>query len=130
MSASAFQFSEPKMREVTFTVNDAFIAARNEVEINTNIENRQEYADNGSEAMVQMRIEIGEKEGASPFYLSIVYQSEFRWKPDTFNKEQIDTFLQKNAVLLLLSYARPAIAAITNFSKFPSYNIPYIDLTN
>ena len=43
--------------------------------------------------------------------------------------EQIDNLLRKNAPALLLSYARPLIASITNASKFPTYNIPFLDFS-
>ena len=53
--------------------------------------------------------------------------SGFTW--NDLDDEMVDTLLRQNAPALLLSYARPIIASITNASKFPTYNIPFFDFS-
>ena len=60
--------------------------------------------------------------------LEIKLASEFSWQDLAENK--IDVLLRQNAPALLLSYARPIISSITSASKFPTYNIPFLDFSS
>ena len=42
--------------------------------------------------------------------------------------KQDTSVLEKNAQALLIGYLRPIVANITNVSKFPAYNLPFINL--
>ena len=51
--------------------------------------------------------------------------SDFEW--EDMDESMIDTMLHINAPALLLGYMRPIVATITNSSKYPVYNLPFIN---
>ena len=51
--------------------------------------------------------------------------SDFKW--EDLDEKTVDSMLNLNAPALLLSYMRPIVANITNSSKFPTYNLPFIN---
>ncbi|MCC8122359.1 MAG: protein-export chaperone SecB [Oscillospiraceae bacterium] len=129
MKKSKFQFASPVMLELEFLTNGGFSPGDEVVDIETQVSSRH-IIDGENAATVQLLIEIGEKSENCPFFLRTVYQANFTWDKDSLDDKVVDRLLKQNAVLLLLSFARPAIATITNFSEYAPYNIPYIDLTD
>ena len=61
-----------------------------------------------------------------PFELEIKVASDFKWD-DSLSDEKVEYMLNTNAPALLLSYMRPIVANITNASKIPAYNLPFIN---
>lgn len=62
---------------------------------------------------------------AAPFKLWIKVASDFVW--EELPKEVLDIMLNCNAPALLLGYMRPIVANVTNSSKFPTYNLPFMN---
>ena len=56
------------------------------------------------------------------------FTANFRWS-EALDEQRRDSLLKQNAPALLVSYARPIIAMITNASRFPAFNIPFINFT-
>lgn len=71
-----------------------------------------------------MFLSIGEISEKNPFFINISEAAGFKWEDDT---EDVDKLLSQNAPALLLSYMRPTISMITAASKYPAYNLPYIN---
>ena len=88
-----------------------------------------QYNKADTKAVVELQLKIGGKAKEAPFMISVVMGAMFRWEEGDFSEEAIDKLLHRNAVSLLLSYARPIIATVTSQSRFPTYDLPYIDLT-
>ena len=53
--------------------------------------------------------------------------SKFLWE-EGLNEQEIRNALEINAPSLLVSYVRPLVALITGSSKYPSWNIPFLDM--
>jgi len=118
------------MLELEFSTNNDFEPVEeSSVDLGIQVSSRHSPIIENS-ALVQLHIQIGEKNEKYPFFLNTIYQAEFCWDSDAVDGEMAEKLLSKNAVLLLMSYARPAISTITNFSKFASFDIPFMDLTN
>ena len=81
------------------------------------------------EAVVELNIIIGAKENnEAPFYVDMVMGAIFKWD-DSYDENTVKDLLSINAPALLLGYARPIIATITNMSPFPAYNLPFYNFT-
>lgn len=130
MHSSGFQFSTPIMTRSTFALNEEFQPEEHEeVEIPTQIKTRRRISEEDASAYVEIEVEVGKESGLLPFHVVVSYSAEFKWKPDDFEGEKLESLLSKNAPALLLGYARIAISTITNFSPYPAYNLPFIDFT-
>ena len=78
-------------------------------------------------AYVNVQVNIGDDENA-PFKLCVSMYARFYWD-NSYDNLEVDHFLNYNAVALLISYIRPVMANITMNSRFPAFNLPFIDLT-
>lgn len=129
MSFTSFQFTNPLLIHSEFHMlrplksNDS--AA---VHLMRNITKPQEEK---YSAIIELTIQINKKENEidkdACFYAEITMQSKFTWD-DSVDDSLLDTLLEKNATSLLISYARPIVAMLTNSSPLPAYNIPFINL--
>ena len=72
---------------------------------------------------------MGSKDDTTPFYIEAEETADFRWEEGAFEDAQVQRLLEQNGTALLISYLRPIIATITAASPYPSYNLPYLDLT-
>ena len=72
--------------------------------------------------------DLDDFENDQPFALKCTVEAEFEWSEKIQNDGKIDILLEKNAQALLIGYLRPIVANITNVSKFPAYNLPFINL--
>ena len=54
--------------------------------------------------------------------------SEFSWE-DEKEDDLISELLNINAPALLTGYMRPIISLITSSSRFPTFNLPFLDFT-
>ena len=52
------------------------------------------------------------------------------WWEDELEDMLVDKLLKANATSLILSYMRPIISNITNNSKYPVFNLPFLDMQN
>ena len=117
------------MRKAVFQVNEGFQNEDGGIEMPASISTRRWVDDDASTAYVEREVLVGEKTKKYPFYAAVSYGADFRWKPGTFDGERLERLLSQNAPALLLGYVRVAIATLTNFSPYPSYNLPFVDLT-
>lgn len=127
MKTSDFQFSTPTLSKLQFEINKNFVLNKAGIEfgIQTNIDIHK--SDKANQAIVSFTIIIGEVSDNVPFYIIATEEASFKWSED---ENDIDILLNQNAPALLLAYLRPIIAAVTSSSKYPSYNIPFINFTN
>lgn len=128
MKTSSLQFSDPHMTKASFSVNKEFSPAEN-VDIPIQISVHRNWNEGESNALIELEVTIGKDSAEFPFYVSVSYEANFKWEEDVVQGSTLETLLSQNAPALLLGYVRPAIASITNFSIYPSYNIPFINFT-
>ena len=128
MKQSSFQFSDPFLKDISFSINEDFSPPADgvSIEIETEVEVHPSKED-GRSALVNIHISLGRSAESAPFTLSMTMAAVFRWE-EPFSKEAVDKLLSKNAPALLIGYARPIIAMVTNASPFPAYNLPFINL--
>lgn len=131
MKKSQFEFSNPHLVKIEYHENDGFTydPSRGAIDVPITIGRNKKIADSSHSAEVSLQIQIGQSNNTLPFYIEIVLSANFQWNSDVFSEEQVSNLLSQNAPALLLSYARPIIASITNVSAFPTYNIPFLDFT-
>lgn len=128
MKESSFRFSNPGIVYMKFVENSNFrLEQEKEIEIGTKIQVKHNET-RGYECDVNVAICIGEESEAKPFLLEIEVSACFKWD-ESVEKDKVDFLLNQNAPALLISYARPIVAMITNASHYPVYNLPFIDLT-
>lgn len=125
MKKSSFQFVNPNVQAIEFYENKNFIQENFtgfQIGLSYKIENKTEFS-----AEVILRLKIGGDDGV-PFNVMVQMGATFEWDKTCF--ENLECFLNKNAVALLVSYIRPVVSNITSFSKYPTLNIPFIDLSD
>lgn len=124
---SPFQFTTPMLSYLLFEPNEDF-NIQSDKEIQTQIRMGVAIKKNNfsPEATVDLTVEIGEKDGESPFYIRAVESGNFRWENE-FNDEMVKRLLNQNAPTLLLSYLRPIIVHITAASPYGLQNIPFVN---
>lgn len=126
MKESIFKFKSPEVEKVMFVTNDNFDDNKYEG-ITIGGRTQIQKAEKEPIAKVRLRVKIGDKSEKFPFLIDIVIAGMFSWEEDT-NEENIDALLRINAPSLLLSYVRTVIASITSYSKFSTFNIPFINM--
>lgn len=126
MNRSKFQFSNPELEEMEFSVNQEFNQEKCDgIEMQSNIEVQ---VLEGNEARVQLTLNIGNESELQPFRIRVKMGADFMWD-ETIEKDKAQKLLNINAPAVLLSYIRPIVANMTNSSKYPALNIPFIDFT-
>ena len=126
MEASKFQFTNPYMEVVAFQ-GSGEKSAEKDVPLSNTIRVQVKKDEKKHEASVRLIIKTDAGTDGELFKLVVKMVSQFRWKD--LEDEKVDILLHQNAPALLLSYARPIIASITNASRFPTYNIPFLDFS-
>lgn len=127
---SSFQFSNPSLINLSFSINEDFSMKDNEgtnIDVKTEISIKDGLEKNSS--MVILKLEIGARESSSPFHIQAEEAAIFNWNADTIDEFQRDKLLKQNAPALLLSYLRPTIAMITSASPFVAYNVPFMNFS-
>lgn len=126
MNKSKFQFSNPELERIEFSVNDAFdseecdgIAMQSNTEIKVL---------DGNEAYVALTLNIGDESVGQPFNILVKMRAKFCWD-ESIDDEKIKKLLNINAPAALLSYIRPIVSSMTGSSRYPALNIPFIDFT-
>ena len=130
MGTSHFQFSNPILSELQFYINDTYNADVEEISVNLGMSiNKNRISE--TEATVELTVKIGEQSENAPFYVMATEGAIFRWEDDSFDAEpDVEKFLDVNAPALLLSYLRPIVSSVTMASKYPAYNIPFINFND
>lgn len=129
MQASKFEFSNPHMTHASFEINEGYSNSGEEVQMPIHIDTKHAMNESGVEAIVAIVVSVGGDSAEFPFFASMTYTADFRWEDGAFTEDTLKTLLSHNAPALLLGYTRPALANLTGFSKYPAYNLPFIDLT-
>ena len=127
MMVSSFQFSNPSLINLSFSINEDFSMKDNErtdIDVMTEISIKDGLEKNSS--MVILKLEIGSRGSSSPFYIQAEEVAIFNWDAYAIDESQRDKLLKQNAPALLLSYLRPTIAMITSASPYDSYNVPFM----
>lgn len=127
MQSSAFQFKTPVMSKAVFQINEGYQKKGAAINMPAHIQTQKYMDENASSAHVEIEVTVGEQTEEYPFYVFVSYGADFRWEPGTFEGKRLDLLLSRNAPALLLGYARVAISTLTNFSPYPSYNLPFVD---
>ena len=128
MQSSSFQFTNPFLAHFEFEINTKYLH-NDDIPINIPITFNVHIDKKPSEfsAIVELTVELGERDESSPFFIKAVEAAKFEWQKSEITNP--DNFLEVNAPALLLSYLRPVISTITAASPFNAYNIPFIDFT-
>lgn len=126
MVQSAFKFTNPKLENIQFAVNEKFIKDKYDgmnIEANTSIAKCED-----KNAVVKLQLNLGGIEEQQPFEMTISMSAKFRWEEE-IPEDKIDNLLQVNGAAILLSYIRPTIAYITTQAGLPPFHIPFMNMT-
>ena len=126
MKESFFRFSDPHITSIQYKDNPDFDPESFE-DMRIDFTNHIGRSKEQNKAQVTVNMEIGDDK-ASPFQIRIAMRAYFEWD-DCDNEELVQELLEKNAVSLLIGYIRPLVSMITSSSRFPTFNLPFIDLT-
>lgn len=133
MEQSAFQFTPPELKYISYKSLDSFkpeVKANVEIQVRSTVSEIVEIPDSEEQsATVSVSIKVGQEEENSPFVIEVTEAALFKWNKAAYSEEQLDALLTQNTVALLISYIRPIIAGVTAASRYPSYNLPYLDVT-
>jgi preprotein translocase subunit SecB len=131
MEQSKFSFRNPWLTKLEYIVNESFLPQNDGTsDIPCSIRHQLDIVDDESIANIEITLEVGDNSDKYPFYVLISFESDFKWDTDSFSEDTLKELLNKNAPALLLSYARPIVAMITNSSKYPVFNLPFVDFNN
>lgn len=123
MKKSSFQFKDPKLIHFTFSINDEFNSEIfNDMSLKSTVKIDKEKNENT--ASVDLQLKIGDE--TAPFIVDITMGSDFKWDI-SIEEAKVYNLLSFNAPALLLGYMRPIVSLITAKSKYPEFNIPFID---
>lgn len=126
MNNSKFQFRDPQLEELHFEENDSYELGEESglsIESETNI---GEVSNNS--AYISMTLKIGDGSNNQPFKIVVRMGADFMWD-EGIPDEMLRQMMEMNASAVLLSYIRPIVAMVTNSSKYPVLNIPFVDFT-
>ena len=124
MILSDFQYKNPRLVNMTFSERNVDGAIPENLVIQNKFHVGVEKHETKQEARVTLSAVIGDLEVA-PFMITVAVAADFEWKE--LPEESIDSMLQINAPALLLGFLRPIVFSITNVSRYPAYNIPFIN---
>ncbi len=130
MKKSSLKFTNPIITKLEYQINPQSEECENDsINISNVFKANIKKIEDKNEAIVELNIIIGQKEETpSPFYVDMIIGAVFRWD-NAFDENTVQDLLSINAPALLLGYARPIIATITNMSPFSSYNLPFYNFT-
>lgn len=129
MKESNFQFTQPVLTKLNFSINQDFEFSEEKqagLEMETKVGIGKYDYNSENDTIVSLSLKIGEESSEFPFFIDTCIIAKFKWEK-SFPKKQVDSLLSKNAPSLLLGYLRPIIANVTNSSPFPPYNIPFMN---
>ena len=123
LKESKFKFEKPILKRFSFNENEAF---EKKEELKIEIELEKEIArkeKTGGVSVILKTVNSNE----IPFFIEIEMYSKFIWEEE-LTEEEIINALEINAPSLLISYIRPLVALVTGSSKYPAWNIPFLDM--
>ena len=118
LKESKFKFEKPILKRFSFNENEAF---EKKEELKMEIELEKEIT--GGVSVILKTVNSNE----IPFFIEIEMYSKFIWEEE-LTEEEIINALEINAPSLLISYIRPLVALVTGSSKYPAWNIPFLDM--
>ena len=116
LKESKFKFEKPILKRFSFNENEAF-EKKEELKIEIELEKT------GGVSVILKTVNSNE----IPFFIEIEMYSKFIWEEE-LTEEEIINALEINAPSLLISYIRPLVALVTGSSKYPAWNIPFLDM--
>lgn len=125
MRESKFQFRDPYLEELYFVEHEEFDIGEVNIEMKNSTNTQVTRSVNDNSAKVELTLEINIDNKEAPFELRIKFSSYFRW--EDLDEKAVEDLLKYNAPALLLGYMRPIVAGITSSSRFPTYNLPFIN---
>ena len=123
LKESKFKFEKPILKRFSFNENEAFEKKEElkiEIELEKDIERKEKT---GGVSVILKTVNSNE----IPFFIEIEMYSKFIWEEE-LTEEEIINALEINAPSLLISYIRPLVALVTGSSKYPAWNIPFLDM--
>lgn len=101
-----------------------------EGEIETQIETRHAFADNGeNKAKTELILNVfPDTEKTAPFRVEIKMEGIFTW--DDSLKGKVEDFMEVNAMALLYSYARPIVTQLTTAANCTPLILPMMNFTS
>lgn len=121
---SSFRFSKPELAEFFFSENENFDENKFQaIEVRTKTNIVMSSAD-AKAATVTLTLSVEDEN--SPFQLNVTMRAGFQWNDDDL--DYVNEFLRISAPSMLVSYIRPMIATITANSKYPIWQLPFLDL--
>lgn len=123
LKESKFKFEKPILKRFSFNENEAFEKKEElkiEIELEKEIERKEKT---GGVSVILKTVNSNE----IPFFIEIEMYSKFIWEEE-LTEEEIINALEINATSLLISYIRPLVALVTGSSKYPAWNIPFLDM--
>ena len=123
LKESKFKFEKPILKRFSFNENEAFEKKEElkiEIELDKEIERKEKT---GGVSVILKTVNSNE----IPFFIEIEMYSKFIWEEE-LTEEEIINALEINAPSLLISYIRPLVALVTGSSKYPAWNIPFLDM--
>lgn len=127
MKQSNFQFSNPRLLNISYNINENF----NNEEVKFSIKNeitKHFSKEKKQEAHVSLRVTLGEQSESYPFFITLEIAAFFKVE-DEISDQNFNKLLDINAPAMLLSYARPIVSLITSQSGYPAFDIPFINFT-
>lgn len=125
MKPSQFRFVNPYLDEISFSANPSFVKGQKPVTIDNSFKVKVDWDKTENKANVQLTLSTNSENENAPFKITVKMSSDFEW--EDMDESMVDTMLHINAPALLLGYMRPIVATITNSSKYPVYNLPFIN---
>ena len=119
LKESKFKFEKPILKRFSFNENEAF-EKKEELKIEIELEKKEKT---GGVSVILKTVNSNE----IPFFIEIEMYSKFIWEEE-LTEEEIINALEINAPSLLISYIRPLVALVTGSSKYPAWNIPFLDM--
>ncbi|QHI73813.1 protein-export chaperone SecB [Aminipila terrae] len=127
MKNSDFQFNNPRLTNFEFNFNrDADFDKSKDFTLETNFDININNIKGKNKSIVELSILVTEKNGF--FTIKAEIGSSFSWN-DSVDSTVLDVLLKQNAPALLVSYLRPIIVNITNYSPIGAIDLPFIDFT-
>ena len=127
LKKSGFQFTDPHVQDLEFHVNEEFDESKFEgFQIGSEVSNAVIEADR--RAFVRLKLTIGQPGETAPFVCTIVMMAKFEVE-EPVASDFFEDLISVNAPALLMSYARPIIALITDQGGFPSFHLPFMNFT-
>ena len=123
LKESKFKFEKPILKRFSFNENEAF---EKKEELKIEIELEKEIERKEKTGGVSVILKTVNSHG-TPFFIEIEMYSKFTWEEE-LTEEEIINALEINAPSLLISYIRPLVALVTGSSKYPAWNIPFLDM--